>query len=161
MKDQISGTFLTVALIFSNYTSDIFGKDFVKFINQNYMIKLFILYVLIFMTIKYESDYPNHMTHFMRTNIIFIVFLMSIKSNKKILITIILLSVINRLVGHHLEYLEKIKKEETNEYKKLNLINNLISYSIISISLMGFSYEIYKRLQKGNFSLYKFITTQT
>ena len=160
MKDQISGTFLTVALIFSNYTSDIFGKDFSKLINQNYMVKLFILYALIFMTVHYETDYPDHMTHFMRTNTIFLIFLMAVKSKNNFLIIIILLSVINRLVGYHLEYLEQSKPDKTNEYKKIDRINNLITYSIIGISIVGFSYEIYIRSQKGNFSLYKFITNQ-
>tara|TARA_B000000532_G_scaffold224411_1_gene201197 strand:- start:995 stop:1480 length:486 start_codon:yes stop_codon:yes gene_type:complete len=160
MRDQLSGTFLTIALILSNYTSDIFGKDFNNLINKNYMIKLFILYILIFMTIRYESDYPNHIIHFMRTNIIFVIFLMAVKTNTKILITVIILSILNRLVDHHLEYLEENKQNENDEYKKLTKISNLLTYTIIGISIVGFLYEIFKRSQKDNFSLYKFITTQ-
>lgn len=162
MRDQLSGTFLTIALILSNYTSDIFGKDFNNLINKNHMIKLFILYILIFMTIRYESDYPNHIIHFMRTNIIFIIFLMAVKTNTKILITIIILSILNRLVDHHLDYLEENKQNENenDEYKKISKISNLLTYTIIGITILGFLYEIFKRSQKDNFSLYKFITTQ-
>ena len=60
-----------------------------------------------------------------------------------------------------MEYLEEIKQDKNNEYKKITKISNLLTYTIIITSISGFLYEIYVRSQKDNFSLYKFITTQS
>tara|TARA_E500000178_G_C16875119_1_gene686286 strand:- start:177 stop:662 length:486 start_codon:yes stop_codon:yes gene_type:complete len=161
MKDKLSGTFLTIALILSNYTGGIFGKDFLKIINKYYFSRLIILYILIFMTIKYESDYPNHHIHFMRTNIIFIIFLMAVKSNTKNLITIIILTIINRLLDHHLEYLEQRNEQKSEEYQKINTISRYTTYLIVLMSILGFIYEIYKRSKNNNFSIIKYIINRS
>ncbi len=161
MKDKLNGAFLLLALILSNCTYDTVGKQFNKFIIDNYIARLFIVYMLIFLTIHFTSDYPNHLEHFQRTALIFLIYLMATKTGLKILIIVIFLIIINHLLNHHIEYLENNKKDKSQEYVDLNYYSTLLTKLIVVIVICGFSYEIYIRSRNKNFSFFKYITTQS
>ena len=162
MLDKLNGTFLVLALVISNFTGEIFNKRLVKHIEDNYIIRLIILYVLIFMTIMYDKDGINYIKHTIRTTIIFIIFYMALKSKMEILLFIITLSIINRLVNHHIEYIEDSKQVKNKEYKTLVNISQIITNIIIIITILGFIYTIIeKKNNNKNFSIFKYLTERS
>lgn len=158
MKDKLAGAFLTITIIMSNFCGDILGNEKRNFIKNSYLSKLIILFVIIFMTIKYESDYPNHLTHIIRTIIIFLLFFMVAKININTFILVISLVVLNRILDYHIEYLE----DKGNDIKELNTYTSILTKIIIAIVVISFIYEIYiRKKNNNNFSIYKFITTNS
>ena len=63
---------------------------------------------------------------------------MAVKSNTNNLIAIIILTIINRLLDHHLEYLELKNKQKSEEYQKINTISRYTTYLIILMSIIIF-----------------------
>ena len=158
MKDKLAGAFLTITIIMSNHCGDLLGKKKRKFINNSYLSKLIILFVIIFMTVRYESDYPNHLTHIIRTIIIFSLFFMVTKVNINIFILVTSLVILNRILDYHIEYLE----DEGDDIKGLQNYTSILTKTIIVIVVISFLYEIYSRKKNNNnFSIYKFITTNS
>jgi len=161
MNDKFDGLFLLLVIILSNFTGKTIGNNFIKFINDNYIIRLLVIYILIFLTIRYSTEYTDHINHFKMTTYIFCIYLMATKSNLLVLLTVIFLIILNHLINHHIEYLNENKKTKSVEYTNFNYYSDLITKLIAAVTICGFSYEIYLRTKNKNFSFIKYITTQS
>jgi len=162
MKDRLNGSFLLLALVLSNFTGYTLGNKFVKFIQDHYIVRLSIIYILIFLTIRYTSDYPNHFEHFKRTTMIFLIYLMAVKSSLPILLIVIFMIIMNHILNHHIEYLEDDKKEEhKKEIQNLNYYSISLTKIIVITVICGFIYKVYHKSRNKNFLFIKYITTQS
>lgn len=161
MLDKLNGTFLVLALVLSNFTGEVFNKRFIKYIEDNYFLRLIILYVLIFLTIMYDEDGINYTLHITRTTIIFSIFYMALKSRMEILLFIIILGIINRLINHHIEYMES-NNLKNDKLKNLMNISRMITNIIIITTITGFIYTIIeKKYNIKNFSITKYLLYQS
>jgi len=142
MKDKISGIFLLFSLVLSNYIDSTLGKRVNKIIQNNYAVKLAILYILIYFTINFTSSDNNHIIeHFKNTTLIFILYILFTKINLYISLFLFGLFILNFIINKHIEYLEKSKKN-TQDYEIYSNNNTKI---IIIITISAFIYEIYDK----------------
>jgi len=156
MDNKITGAFILLVLFLSSCVNETLSSEVRGLIKKNYVIKLLIVYVIIFFTINFTADDGDMLyDHLIDSSLIFAIFILAIKSHAPVLLSVGSLIIINHIVNDHINYLERVKKNDDN----YQFLSHLVTLSIISISILGFIYKTYT-MQKGrNFSVINYLIT--
>lgn len=146
MEEQImSGIFLLLILILSNYLNSTIGRRIDKLINNSYTIKLILLYIIIYFGIHYTTKGYKHITiHLKNTTIIFILYILLTKIDLYISLFSMLLIIINFTTDKYIKYLE----ENNINSEKYKYYNDKINKSIYIVIIIAFIYKIHNKENK-------------
>ena len=119
-----------------------------KIIRDNVFVKQFIFFIIIFSTNSFVQKNSDVLSTFIRSFILFTVFIILMKNNYKSIILSIVLLFINKLLLQHINY----KKKNKNANKKLVSLSKVltgISGFIIIIGFFEYMREKKKRIWKS------------
>lgn len=128
-----------------------------RIIRDSVLVKQLIFFIIIFTTNSFVQKKSDLWTTFVRSSILFGVFILLMKNNYKSILFSITLLFINKLLLQHIEYLKKDKKENSDKIDKLNKVSKITTIISGVIILVGFfEYMREKKLEYGN--QFKFLT---
>lgn len=138
-----------------------------RIIRDSVLVKQFIFFVIIFTTNSFVQKKSDLFTTFVRSSILFGVFILLMKNNYKSILVAITLLFINKLLLQHIDFLNKEddekkenddeKKEDDDKINKLNRISKILTLVSGVIILVGFfEYMREKKLEYG--SKFKLLT---
>ena len=127
-----------------------------RIIRDSVLIKQLIFFIIIFTTNSFVQKKSDILSTFVRSFILFVVFVLLMKNNYKSIIFSIILLFINKLLLQHIEYLKKNKKENTDKYDKISKVLTITSGIVILVGF--FEYMREKKLEYGKqFKLITFL----
>ena len=128
-----------------------------RIIRDSVLVKQFIFFVIIFTTNSFVQKKSDLFTTFVRSSILFGVFILLMKNNYKSILVAITLLFINKLLLQHIDFLNKEddennnKKENNDKINKLNRISKILTLVSGVIILVGFfEYMREKKIDYGN-----------
>ena len=126
-----------------------------KIIRDNVFVKQFIFFIIIFSTNSFVQKNSDVLSTFIRSFILFTVFIILMKNNYKSIILSIVLLFINKLLLQHINYTKKNKKKN----KKLVSLSKVLTGISGFIIIIGFfEYMREKKSEYGNqFKLITFL----
>lgn len=128
-----------------------------RIIRDSVLVKQLIFFIIIFTTNSFVQKKSDLLTTFVRSSILFGVFILLMKNNYKSILFSITLLFINKLMLQHIDYLKKDKKENSDKIDKLNKVSKITTIISGVIILVGFfEYMREKKLEYGN--QFKFFT---
>ena len=130
-----------------------------RIIRDSVLVKQLIFFIIIFTTNSFVQKKSDLLTTFVRSSILFGVFILLMKNNYKSILFSITLLFINKLLLQHIDYLKKDKKENNDKIDKLNKISKILTIISGVIIVIGFfEYMREKKLEYGNqFKLLTFL----
>ena len=130
-----------------------------RIIRDSVLVKQFIFFVIIFTTNSFVQKKSDLWTTFVRSFILFGVFILLMKNNYKSILFSITLLFINKLLLQHIDYLKKDKKENNDKISRFNKVSRIITIISGVIILIGFfEYMREKKLEyKNQFRLLTFL----
>lgn len=130
-----------------------------RIIRDSVLVKQFIFFIIIFTTNSFVQKKSDLWTTFVRSFILFTVFILLMKNNYKSILFSILLLFINKLILQHVEYLKLDKKENKEKIAKFDKITRILTIISGVIILVGFfEYMREKKLEYGRqFRLFTFL----
>jgi len=159
MDNKITGSFILLALFMADGINDTLSSEVRKIISKNYIVKLLIVYMLTFFTINFTASKSDILIdHLIDSSIIFVIFVLSIKSHTYIFVVVCSLIIINHIVNTHVKYLDDLNEKNENEYNNYLWLSRLIPFSIVGISVAGFLYKIYT-MRNGRRSIINYLLT--
>ena len=128
-----------------------------RIIRDSVLVKQFIFFIIIFTTNSFVQKKSDLFTTFVRSSILFGVFILLMKNNYKSILVAITLLFINKLLLQHIDFLNKEddennnKKENNDKINKLNRISKILTLVSGVIILVGFfEYMREKKIDYGN-----------
>ena len=122
-----------------------------RIIRDSVLVKQLIFFIIIFTTNSFVQKKSDLWTTFVRSSILFGVFILLMKNNYKSILFSITLLFINKLLLQHIEYLKKDKKENSDKIEKLNKVSKIITIISGVIILVGFfEYMREKKMEYGS-----------
>ena len=121
-----------------------------RIIRDSVLVKQFIFFIIIFTTNSFVQKKSDLWNTFVRSSILFGVFILLMKNNYKTILFSITLLFLNKLLLQHIDYLKKDKKENSDKIDKLNKISKILTVVAGFIILVGFfEYMREKKLEYG------------
>ena len=120
-----------------------------RIIRDNVLVKQFIFFIIIFTTNSFVQKNSDLLNTFIRSCLLFVVFILLMKNNYKSIILSILLLFINKLLMQHIQFIQsdKNKKLLVDKYNKVSKILTITAGIIIIIGF--FEYMREKKLEYG------------
>ena len=120
-----------------------------RIIRDNVLVKQFIFFIIIFTTNSFVQKNSDLLNTFIRSCLLFVVFILLMKNNYKSIILSIFLLFINKLLMQHIQFIQsdKNKKLLVDKYNKVSKILTITAGIIIIIGF--FEYMREKKLEYG------------
>ena len=152
--------FLLFILILSNFTGEILSCKFIKYAQENYILKHFIAFMALFFTIiitlnflgednldiKFNLLSPLHKLFV--TFIIYLLFLILNRCDFKYLATTLILFSIIYIIEMQQNHLLKINSIGVEQSNAFNLVKNVLSFICVVVILVGFKIYYSKKREE-------------
>ena len=160
-KKTIQALFLFIFILLGKHISDLLACSVSNIINTHFIIKHFIGFFILYTTIISLETNKSLKELFINSFLIYIWFIITVKTTRRINISIIILLLITYFVYLYNEKLKQNKNDKNNKklIKILDLYEKYIVYVLIILSAFGFIvYLGEKKIDfKENFSWKQFL----
>ena len=160
-KKTIQALFLFIFILLGKHISDLLACSVSNIINTHFIIKHFIGFFILYTTIISLETNKSLKELFINSFLIYIWFIITVKTTRRINISIIILLLITYFVYLYNEKLKQNKNDKNNKklIKILDLYEKYIVYVLIILSIFGFIvYLGEKKIDfKKNFSWKQFL----
>ena len=130
-----------------------------RIIRDSVLVKQFIFFIIIFTTNSFVQKKSDLLNTFIRSSILYGVFILLMKNNYKSIIFSIVILFANKLILQHIDFIKKDKKKNKETIDKLNKISKILTIVAGVIILLGFiEYMREKKLEYGKqFRIFTFL----
>ena len=164
-KKTIQALFLFIFILLGKHISELLACSITNIINTHFIVKHFIGFFILYTTIISLETNKSLGKLFINSFLIYIWFIITVKTTRRINISIIILLLITYFVYLYNEKLKKNKNNKNNKnlIKILDLYEKYIIHILIFLSILGFIIYIgEKKLDYGkNFNWITFLFYRT